>query len=148
MSSDGPYLYDEGPFSPHTGTPRTRNGLLVVLLLGTVALAAAAVVAFVLVRGTPEDQAEEAAGVFLAALAHNDIETAHGLLCADERARIPAEGVEGEYGAGGEGHVVDAREVEVDGRVAQRVEVRWVDGSTSGLVVVPEDGPKICGTTG
>jgi hypothetical protein len=148
MSSEGPYLYDEEPFSPHTGTPRSRNGLIVVVLLGTVALAVAATIAFVLVRGTPEDQAKEAAGVFLAALAKNDIETAHGLLCADERARIPAEGVGGEYGDGGGGRVVGAREVEVRGRVAQRVEVRHADGSTSGLVVVPEDGPKICGTTG
>jgi hypothetical protein len=146
--TEGPYLYDDGPFSPHTGTPRRRNGLIVALLLGTVALAVAAAFAFVLVRGTPKDQAEETAGVFLAAVAHNDVETAYGLLCADERARIPAAGVGGEYGNDGSGRVVGAREVEVDGRVAQRVEIRWADGSTSGLVIVAEGGPKICGTTG
>jgi hypothetical protein len=146
--SEGPYLYDEGPFSPHTGTPRSRNGVIVAVLLGTVALAVVAVIAFVLVRGTPGEQAEEAVGVFLAALDAGDVETAHELLCTDERARVPAEGVAGEYGVEDGGEVVGAREVEVDGRVAQRVEVRWADGSASALVVIAEDGPHICGTTG
>jgi hypothetical protein len=146
--TEGPYLYDEGPFSPHTGTPRSRNGLIVALLLGTVVAAAAAVLVFVLVRGTPGEQAEETAGVFLSALEHRDVETAHQLLCEEERARIPAEGVAAEYGVEGEGRVVGSREVEIDGRVAQRVEVRWADGGTSALVVVAEDGPRICGTAG
>jgi hypothetical protein len=146
--TEGPYLYDEGPFSPHTGTPRSRNGLIVALLLGTVAAAAVAVIVFVMVRGTPAEQAEETAGVFLAALEQRDVETAHQLLCEEERARIPAEGVAAEYGVEGEGRVVGSREVEIDGRVAQRVEVRWADGGTSALVVVAEDGPRICGTAG
>jgi hypothetical protein len=146
-TAEGPFLYDDGPPSPHTGTPRSRNGLIVALLLGTAALAVVAVLAFVWVRGTPTEQAEEVAGVFLAALAERDVETAHALLCADERARVEVDGVAGEYLAAGEGSVVGAREVEIDGRLAQRVEVRWADGSRSGLVVIAEDGPRICGTT-
>jgi hypothetical protein len=148
MSTEGPFLYDDRPPSPHTGTPRSRNGLLIALFAGTVALAVAAVIAFVLVRGTPEDQAKQAAGVFLAALQHDDPQTAHELLCEKERARIPAEGVAGEYTPKGAGRVVGAADDVVGGRRVERVEVRWADGSTSGLVVVAEDGPHICGTTG
>lgn len=147
MSSAGPFLYDDGPSSPHTGTPRSRNGLLVAILAGTVALAVAAAIAFVLVKGSPSDQAREAAGVFLAALAAGDRQTAYELLCATERARVPAEGVAAAYGVRGEGRVVGSAEAVVGGRQAQRVDVRWADGSTSGLVVVAESGPRICGAT-
>jgi hypothetical protein len=148
MSTEGPFLYDDRPPSPHTGTPRSRNGLLIAVFAGTVALAVAAVVAFVLVRGTPEDQAKEATGVFLAALQHGDAQTAHELLCEKERARIPVEGVAGEYAPRGAGRVVSAAEDVVGGRRVERVEVRWADGSTSGLVVVAEGGPRVCGTAG
>jgi hypothetical protein len=145
--STGPYLYGDGPFSPHTGTPRSRRGLIVAILAGTVALAIAATVAFVLVKGSPSEQAQEAAGVFLGALAAGDRQTAWELLCEKERARVPVEGVDGAYGVQGEGHVVGAKEVVDGGRVAQQVQVRWADGHTSGLLVVPEDGPHICGAT-
>lgn len=148
MSTEGPFLYDDRPPSPHTGTPRSRNGLLIAVFAGTVALAVAAVVAFLLVRGTPEDQAKEATGVFLAALQHGDAQTAHELLCEKERARIPVEGVAGEYAPRGAGRVVSAAEDVVGGRRVERVEVRWADGSTSGLVVVAEGGPRVCGTAG
>jgi hypothetical protein len=148
MSTEGPFLYDDRPPSPHTGTPRSRNGLLIAVFAGTVALAVAAVVAFVLVRGTPEDQAKEATGVFLAALQHGDAQTAHELLCEKERARIPVEGVAGEYAPKGAGRVVSATKDVVGGRRVERVEIRWADGSTSGLVVVAEGGPRVCGTAG
>jgi hypothetical protein len=144
----GPYLYDEGPFSPHTGTPRSRKGLIVAILAGTVALAIAATVAFWLVKGSPSEQAQEAAGVFLAALAAGDRQTAHELLCEKERARVPIEGMFGAYGVQGNGRVVGSKEVVNGGRVAQQVQVRWADGHTSGLLVVAEDGPHICGATG
>jgi hypothetical protein len=148
MSSEGPFLYDDRPPSPHTGTPRNRNGLLIAVFAGTVALAVAAVAAFLLVRGTPEDEAKQAAGVFLAALQQGDAQTAHELLCEKERARIPVEGVAGEYAPKGAGRVVGAAEDVVGGRRVERVEVRWADGSTSGLVVIAEAGPRVCGTAG
>ena len=37
-------------------------------------------------RGSPADEAEERAGVFVAALAADDVETASGLLCEEQRA--------------------------------------------------------------
>jgi hypothetical protein len=144
--TSGPFLYDDGPWSPHTGTPRNRNGLLLAIFGGTVVLAVVAVLAFVLIRGTPGEQAKEAAGVFLAALRQGDTQTAHELLCEKERARIPAEGVAGEYAPRGGGAVVGVSEGAADGRRVERVDVRWADGSTSALVVVAEDGPRICGT--
>jgi hypothetical protein len=146
--TSGPYLYDDGPFSPHTGTPRSRNGLIVAILAGTVALAVAAMVAFWLVKGSPSEQAERAAGVFLGALAAGDRQTAWELLCDKERARVPVEGMLGAYAIQGRGHVVGSKEVVDGGRAAQQVQVRWADGHTSGLLVVPENGPHICGATG
>ena len=50
------------------------------------------VAALFLVKGSPEEQAQEVAGVFLAALEQDDTETAHQLLCQAERANLsPAE---------------------------------------------------------
>ena len=144
--SSGPYLYDDGPASPFTGKARARRGLLLALLAGTVLAAIGMVAAMLLIRGTPGEQAEEAAGVFLAALAQDDIETAHGLLCEAERARIPPEGVAAEYAPAGPGTVVGSAEAEADGEEVRRVEVRWADGTTSALVVVAENGPHVCGT--
>jgi hypothetical protein len=45
------------------------------------------------------------------------------------------------------GAVVGSSEAEVDGEEVQRVEVRWADGETSGLIIVGEQGPHVCGTT-
>src|SRR3954449_10016878 len=94
--STGPYLYDEGPEPLHTAPGRRRRGLLVAILLGTVLVAVAAVVARPLIKGTAGEQATESAGVFLAALRQGDTETAYGLLCADERARLQPQQAAGE----------------------------------------------------
>ena len=141
--SQGPLLYDEDPETPFTGTPRSRRGLLVALGVGTVLVALAAVVAMVLVRGTADDQATEAVGVFFAALQKDDLETAYGLLCADERARVQPEDVAAEYLHEGTPEVVGSRDGK-DG--AQLVEVRWTDTTTE-LTVVSEQGAHVCGTT-
>ncbi|HEX2074375.1 MAG TPA: hypothetical protein VHF92_11360, partial [Geodermatophilus sp.] len=64
--SQGPYLYDEGPESLHTGTPRNRDWSIVILLGLTVLLAVGTVVGMYVFRGSPADEAEEVAGVFVA----------------------------------------------------------------------------------
>jgi hypothetical protein len=146
----GPYLYDDGPAPLHTGTPRSRKGLLVGLLGGTVAVAVAAVVALPLITGSASDQAKQSAGVFLAALAQQDTETAYGLLCADERARLAPGDVAAAYQQPGQGRVVGAARADRNGVTAERVEVRWTDGgttTTSYLTVVNESGAHICGTS-
>jgi hypothetical protein len=150
MSTQGPYLYDESPETPFTGTPRSGKGLLVAILGGTVAVAVAAVVALPLFKGTASEQAQQSAGVFLAALAQGDTETAYGLLCTDERARLTPEGVAGAYLQPGTGRVVAATDADRDGAQAERVEVRWTDGDAvtrSYLTVVNEDGAHVCGTS-
>jgi hypothetical protein len=142
----GPYLYDEGPEDLHPGAARSRRGLLVAIFGGTALVAVAAAVALLLVRGSAGEQATEAAGVFVAALQQDDLETAYGLLCADERARLQPEDVAGEYLRPGTPRIGDATDGDGD---AQRVEVRWTDGdagSATVLTVVNEDGPSICGT--
>jgi hypothetical protein len=145
MTNDGPFLYDEDPAPLHTGTPRSRQGLLIALLAGTVLVAVAMVAALFLVKGAPDEQAEEVAGVFLQALEQGDHETAHQLLCQGERANIPVEGVRSTYLAETPGQVVGT---EAAGDGALRVQVRWADGRTSEWTVVGEDGPRVCGTTG
>jgi type II secretory pathway pseudopilin PulG len=148
MSTQGPYLYDEGPEPLHAGAGRSRRGLLVVLLAGTVLVAVAAALALPLVKGSAEEQARETAGVFVAALQQGDVETAFGLLCRAERDRLGTEQLEAEYLLPGAGEVVGASED--DGGSAQRVEVEWVDGDAVGssfLTVVSEGGPKVCGTS-
>ncbi len=148
--STGPYLYDEDPEPLHTGTPRTRNGLILAILGGTVAVAVAAVVALPLVRGSGEDQAREVVGVFLAALRAGDTETAGQLLCESERDRGDAEEVAAAYAQPGTGEVEDVTAGEVDGTDVQQVLVRWDDGAASTettVTVVLEDGPRICGST-
>ena len=101
---------------------------------------------FVLIKGSPSEQAQQAVGVFLASLAAGDTQTAHELLCEAERARIPEAGVAPEYGVRGKGQVTGSQEVVSHGRQVQQVDVRYSDGTTSVLVVVLEDGPRICGT--
>jgi hypothetical protein len=139
--TNGPYLYDDDPAPLHTGTPRNRNWSIVVLLCLTVLLAVGTVVGMVAFRGSPADEAEERARVFVAALAADDTETASALLCEDER----ADGALDPYTGLAGGTVGQATETEVDGDLVQLVPVRTSDGSTAQLVLVPEGGPRVCG---
>jgi hypothetical protein len=148
--SDGPYLYDEGPAELHTGTPRSRKGLLFGIFGGTVALAVAAVVALPLVTGSPAKQSKEVAGVFIAALAQGDTETAYDLLCDDERARLQPGDLAAAYLRPGTGKVAGASDAQRGDVPAERVEVRWTDGGTvtsTFLTVINESGAHVCGTS-
>ena len=137
----GPFLYDDDPAPLHTGAPR-RSGKLLALIFGATVLAAVLmVVALPLVKGTPEEQARESAGVFLAALQQGDTETAHHLLCKEERDRLEEADVAAAYLVGEQGRVAGAEE---DGGTAQ-VRVAWDDGTETAYVVVNENGPRICG---
>ncbi|SDE90178.1 hypothetical protein SAMN05660485_02053 [Blastococcus fimeti] len=140
-TTQGPFLYDEGPAPLHTGAPQ-RSGKILVLILGGTVLAAVLVVLLGLVlRGSGSDQATEVSGVFLTALAADDTEVAHALLCEEERARLEPAEVAGAYL--GEG-TPELGEVGRDGD-ARLVPVRWSDGTTSELTVIGEDGLRICG---
>lgn len=143
----GPFLYDEGPAPLHTGTPRRRNGLLLAIFGGTAVVAVLMVLALFLLNGSAEEQAEESAGVFLAALQQGDTETAHQLLCPDERAQLSPDDVAAAYPFGEGAEVVGTDEAERDGESVQHVRVQADDGSSATLVVVRADGPRICGTT-
>jgi hypothetical protein len=143
----GPFLYDDDPAPLHTGTPQRRPWLLMAIFGGTIVAGVLMVLLMPLVRGTPEEQVTEAAGVFVAALEKDDLETAYGLLCEDERARVAADEIADEYGLAGSGSVQSAEEIEVDGAPRYLVQVRWSDGGSSELTVVNEDGPSICGVT-
>jgi hypothetical protein len=145
--TQGPYLYDDDPAPLHTGTPRSARGLILAILGGTVLVAVAMALGLPLVKGSPEEQAREVTGVFLDALAADDVETAYGLLCDVERARLAPGAVPGVYATGGDGDVVDTTEGEQDGEPVQRVDVQWTDGSTTTLTVVSEDGARVCGTS-
>jgi hypothetical protein len=145
--ADGPYLYDDDPAPLHTGTPRPARALILAVIGGTVAAAIGMAVGLPLVKGSPEEQAREVGGVFLAALAQEDLETAYGLLCVAERIRLAPQALPTEYAAGGEGRVTGTTADEVDGAPVQRVEVAWSDGSTSTLTVVGEQGARVCGTS-
>ena len=142
--TNGPFLYDEGPAPLHTGTPRRRPWLLLAIFGGTAVVAVLMVLALPLLQGSADEQARESVGVFLAALEKGDTETAHGLLCDEERARLAPDEVAEAYLAGDGGHVLGTQEA--DGGSEQRVRVGWDDGSASSLSVVREDGPRICGT--
>ena len=142
--TNGPFLYDEGPEQLHTGTPR-RSGKLLVLVFGATAVVAVLMAVLLpLVKGSPDEQAREVTGVFLAALDKGDTETAHGLLCEDERARLAPDDVSAEYVAGeGIGRVVSVEEG--DGEPSREVDVEWSGGERARFVVVNSDGPHICG---
>ena len=144
--SSGPFLYDDDPAPLHTGTPRRRNGLIVALLGGTVVVALLMVGATYWLKGTSEDRAREVVGVFLAALEQRDTETAHQLLCDAERARVPADSVVAEYARAESGEVTTVTEEDGRDGVVREVGVEWSDGTESVLLLVSEDGPKICGT--
>jgi hypothetical protein len=139
--STGPYLYDDDPEPLHTGAPRSRNGQLIAVLVATALVAVGTVVALFVVRGSPAEQSEEAVQVFLAALAADDTETAHQLLCATERGRIGEEQVAGEYLGTTPGEVTGS----TDAGIEQVVQVRWADDATSRFAVISEDGARICG---
>ena len=145
--TDGPYLYDDDPAPLHTGTPRPARALILTVIGGTVAVAVGMAVGLPLVKGSPEEQAREVTGVFLAALAQDDVETAYGLLCDEERIRLTPQAVPTEYAAGGRGEITGTIADEVDGAPVQRVDVAWSDGSTSTLTVVSEQGTRVCGTS-
>jgi hypothetical protein len=139
---EGPFLYDEGPAPLHTGTPRRSGKILVLIFGGTVVVAVLMVVLGLAVKGTGSEQAEEVSGVFLAALAADDTETAYALLCQDERIRLSPDEVAGEYLAEGD---PELGTVSTDGD-ARLVPVQWSDGTTSELTVIGEDGLRVCGT--
>ena len=142
----GPFLYDDDPAPLHTGTPRRSGKLLVLIFGGTVVLAVLMVVALPVFKGSAEEQSREVAGVFLSALNQGDTETAHQLLCDDERARLAPDEVAAAYVGDGVGEVEGAEEATVDGEPAQRVLVGWADGATTELLVVNEGGARICGS--
>jgi len=147
--TQGPFLYDDDPAPLHTGTGRNRNGTLIALIGATVLVAVLMVGGMVLFKGTASDQAEEVASVFTQALAAGDTETAYGLICDDERARITPDALAGEYLKPGTPEVTGSRGDDVDGDPVQYVTITWDDAgssSTSELVVVPEGGTKVCGT--
>jgi hypothetical protein len=141
----GPFLYDDDPAPLHTGTPRSGKGLIVLLFGGTALLAVLLVVLMPLVKGSPEEQATEVAGVFVTALAEGDLETAYGLLCEAERDRVTVEALESEYAGSGTASVIGAEKTEADGEPVYEVTVRWSDDRTDVLGVVNEDGPSVCG---
>ena len=138
----GPFLYDDGPAPLHTGAPRRSGKILVLVFGGTVLFAVVMVGLALVLRGSGSDQAREVSGVFLAALAADDTETAYGLLCQEERIRLSPEEVAGEYLAGGDPRLGTVRK---DGD-ARLVPVEWSGGTTSELTVIGEDGLRICGT--
>ena len=140
----GPFLYDDEPAPLHTGTPRRRQGLLIALVVGTTLVAVGMVLAMFVVRGSPEEQAQEVVGVFLAALGQDDTETAYQLLCEEERARIAPDDVAAEYLGEGAGTVRDAEATGDEGALHVRVE--WAGGGASHVVVIGESGPRVCGT--
>ncbi|MCW2579329.1 MAG: hypothetical protein JWR82_930 [Blastococcus sp.] len=143
----GPFLYDDGPAPLHTGTPQRRPWLLPTIFGGTIALGVLMVLLMPLIKGSPEEQVREVAGVFVAALEQDDLETAYGLLCEDERARVAAADLADEYALAGSGAVERAEEIEVDGAPRYLVQVRWSGGGSSELTVINEDGARICGVT-
>ena len=138
----GPFLYDDGPEALHTGAPRRSGKILVLIIGGTAAFAVLMVVLTLVLKGSGSDQAKEVAGVFVAALAADDTETAYDLLCQEERIRLSSDEVAEAYLGDGTGQVgTPVRDGE-----ARLVPVEWSDGTTTELTVIGEDGLRICGT--
>jgi hypothetical protein len=148
--TQGPFLYDDDPAPLHTGTPRNRNGTLIALIGATVLIAVLMVGGMVLFTGSATEQSEQVAGVFTRALAAGDTETAYGLICDDERARITPDQLAGEYLHPGTPKVIGSRGARVDGGPVQYVQVRWDDAgstTTTELTIVPDGGTEVCGTS-
>ena len=146
--TNGDFLYDDDPAPLHTGTPRSRKGLLLGLLGGTAVVAVLMVVFMPLVMGSAADKAEEVAGVFTAALSQGDTETAYGLLCDDQRARLRPGDLAAAYLQEGTPVVTGSREGGGE-ETLRLVEVRWGEGptaTTTELVLVPEGGTSVCGS--
>ena len=141
--SSGPFLYDDDPAPLHTGTPRRRPALLLAIFGGTAAFAVLMVVLMTVVRGSGDEQAQEVAGVFLKALAQDDTQTAHELLCQEERVRLSPEEVAGAYLREGTPELGPVR----DNGDARLVPVQWSDGTTTELTVIGENGPRVCGVS-
>lgn len=142
----GPFLYDDDPAPLHTGTPQRRPWLLMAIFGGTIVVGVLMVLLMPLIKGTPEEQVREAATVFVAALEQGDLETAYGLLCEAERARMSeVDDVVDEYAGAGSASIGSAEEIEVDGAPVYEVQVRWSGGGGSVLTVINEEGPSICG---
>lgn len=150
MSTTGPFLYDEDPQPMHAGPGRSRQGLLLALGAGTVAVAVGAVVALNALQGSPDEQVEQVADVFTQAVVAGDSETAWGLLCDAEQARIDPGEVAADYLQAGVPEVGAVTETELDGVQARLVRVRWDDDgavTTTELTLVAENGPRVCGAS-
>jgi hypothetical protein len=143
--SSGPYLYDDDPAPLHTGVSRRRPWLLLAIFGGTIVAGVLMVLLLPVVKGSPDEQVREAVGVFVAALAKDDRDTAYTLLCEEERTRLPMADFVDEYGFSGTGSVTSAEEVRVDGVPHYQVQVHWSGGGSAELTVVNEDGPRVCG---
>ena len=116
-----------------------------MVLLGlTVLLAVGTVVGMYAFRGSPEHEAEQRAGVFLAALSAGDVETAAGLLCEKALDGVSDAEALKPYARLSSGTPGKARELSVDGKPAMVVPVRSA-GASAELLLVPEGGPKVCG---
>ncbi|RBY94788.1 hypothetical protein DQ244_05845 [Blastococcus sp. TBT05-19] len=148
MTSQGPFLYDDGPAPLHTGTPRSAKTWIVAGIVGIVLLSGAMVGFLYLLKGSPQEQATQAAEVFVASMSDGDTETAYQMLCEDERNRLEPGEVAGEYLGTGVGEVGEVRDDDVEGAAVQLVAVGWDDGTTTELRVLNEDGPRICGIAG
>ncbi|MGY1743227.1 MULTISPECIES: Rv0361 family membrane protein [unclassified Blastococcus] len=145
---EGPFLYDDGPSSPHTGTPRSRNGLLLGIMLATVLVGVAMVLLLPVVKGSPEEQSTAAVTVFYDSLGDGDLDTATQMLCSAERNRLADADPGEDYLLGDGPEVTGATDADEDGDTVQHVTVRWDDGSTATVTVVAEDGPRVCGISG
>ena len=143
--TQGPFLYDDDPAPLHTGSPRARQAWIVGGLLGIVLFAVAMVGGLYLVQGSPQEQATQAAEVFLDSLSDGDTDTALQMLCEDERTRLEPREIADAYLEAAPGEIGEAHDDEAEGAVVQDVPVRWADGTTTELRVVNEDGPRICG---
>jgi hypothetical protein len=147
--TQGPFLYDDDPAPLHTGEPRNRNGLIIVLLGGTALFSVLMVGLMTFFTGTGEKQSRDVATVFTASLSQGDLTTAYALICDSERARVTPDRLAGEYLQPGTPSVTGAAETEVGGAPAQLISVQWDDAgrvTTTELTVVPEGGTKVCGT--
>jgi hypothetical protein len=143
--TQGPFLYDDDPAPLHTGTPRSGKTWIIGGIVGITLLAGAMVGFLYLLKGSPAEQATQAAEVFVASISDGDTETAYAMLCGDERDRLQPDEVVGSYLDAVDGDVGRVRDDETDGAAVQVVSVRGGDGGTTELRVLNEDGPRVCG---